>query len=79
MDEILKEESQREKFDRDKKVINFKGMRASDVKSNSRVTLPRPRSDKEEPELETKTTLLNQEVQEYIKRLETQPSIMTKS
>ena len=79
MDEALEEESQREKFDRDKRVLNFKGMRASDVKSNPRVTLPKPRSDREELELGTRMTLLNQEVQEYIKRLETQPSSMTKS
>ena len=79
VDEHIEENRHREFYNPDTHEVSFANMRATDVKSNPKVMLPKPRSVKEEVELSTRSTLINKEVEEYIKSIEVNPSSLTKS
>ena len=46
--------------------MSFKNVRATDVKRNPRVVLPKPRHQREESEMATRDTLIGQEYKKYI-------------
>ena len=79
VDEKLEENSYRERYNHSTKELSFANVIPSDIKSNPRVILPKPRSDKEEGELATRSTMVNLEVMEFIKKMEQTPTSMTKS
>ena len=62
----MKENSQREVYDKVNNVFDCRGLRPSDIKSNPRTQLPAPRTAAEEAELSTRRTLMLKEACEYL-------------
>ena len=59
--------------------MSFRNLRASDIKNNPRVVLPRPRHAKEEAELATRGTMVKQEYRAYVQKQPEPPKVLTAS
>ena len=55
-DDIIEENRFSEGYCPETKTLKFKGQRATDIRSNSRVKMPGPRSNKKETEFQTRLT-----------------------
>ena len=60
-EEVINEHKHREVYDHEEKVISFANMIPSDVKSNPKLILPKPRSVREEVELKTRDKMVMNE------------------
>ena len=65
-EEKLADENHREVWDPDKNEIDFGKIRASDVKNNSKVMLPKARNMKEEAELAARANMIEEAVLEHL-------------
>merc|ERR1712081_99414 len=65
MREELMEEFYREVHDQDRHSIDFRKLRATDIRSNKRVHIPRPVGDTTEGELMTRGTLIKHRVKKF--------------
>ena len=66
MEQMVQEESHREIWDPNTNTIDFKKVRASDVRNNPRVVIPKARNVKEEAELAARTMMIEDEVKKFI-------------
>ena len=76
--QLLEENRYRETFNPDEKSLNFKRLRATDIKNNPRVQLGEPRPTREEADLKYRGNVIDKVVEEF-KRDTKKPSNLTPS
>ena len=67
MDDDIVENSSREVFDRDRRILDFRKLRVTDMKNNPRVQLPSPRPPAEEAVMGAKEMLWSEVTDKYSK------------
>ena len=66
MQELLAEKEMESVYNQNTKVLDVRRLRATQVKNNPRVYLPRGRPQKEEAQFSARETLMEQTLEDYI-------------
>ena len=73
----VEENRHRDYFDPETQTVCFSNLRPSEVKSNPTLTIPKPRTVREDAELNSRNTLIERKVSNYVQGLQQQPSNLT--